>query len=189
MRRRRFLKTVSAAPLAWVEPGLADGHGSFAISSAPTERATLSAEQWLSLEVIQDHLLPSEPDNPGAPGAREVNATAYLDRAMAVPGFDAQQRALILDGVGWLDELSRVRVGMPFRSAAPASREDLLHEVAATPAGERWLSSLIGFTLEALLADPLYGGNPRGIGWNWLDHDPGQPRPTPDNLFGKLGRG
>ena len=52
----------------------------------------------------------------------------------------------------------------------------------------RWLSTLITYTLEALLSDPLYGGNTNGIGWKWLGHDPGNPRPSADKIYGRLGR-
>jgi gluconate 2-dehydrogenase gamma chain len=187
MKRRSLLASFSFAPVAGLAgplPGAATGG-----DPVPAERATFSAGQWLILAAVQDHLLPTEPANPKAPGAREVNATAYLDRALAVQGFDADSRALILQGIGWLDDLAREEHQAAFHELGPGVREDLLHRIADTSAGERWLSSLIGYTLEGLLADPLYGGNPGGIGWAWLDHDPGRPRPTPANIFGALGRG
>jgi gluconate 2-dehydrogenase gamma chain len=52
--------------------------------------------------------------------------------------------------------------------------------------GYRWLSLNLLNIFEALLADPIYGGNPNEIGWRWLEHTPGFPRPTPDNMYGKL---
>jgi gluconate 2-dehydrogenase gamma chain len=32
----------------------------------------------------------------------------------------------------------------------------------------------------------VYGGNPDGIGWRWLGHVPGYPRPPADKVAGKL---
>lgn len=189
MRRRAFLKHLSLAPAgAAVGAAMAQGQSGVGLASVPAQRATLSPDQWLTLAAVQGHLLPSEPDNPNAPGAMEVHATAYLDRTLAVPGFDVDVRALILNGVGWLNDLATEHHQVPFTELSPETREDLLHQIAATRAGERWLSNLISYTLEALLADPLYGGNPDGIGWAWLGHDPGLPRPTPANMYGKLGR-
>jgi gluconate 2-dehydrogenase gamma chain len=183
MKRRELLGSVSAAPaLGLVRPSIGR-EGSE--PDVPSQRAILSAAQWRTLAAVQDHLLPSEPE---APGAREVHATYYLDRALAVPGFDADIRRRILDGIGWLDELAQQRHRTAFPRLEPGPREDLLRQVARTGAGERWLSTLITYTVEALLADPLYGGNPDGIGWAWLGHDPGLPRPTPDNIHGRLGR-
>ena len=190
MKRRDLLKILGMAPAAGVaaaapvEPPVP---GDF--NGVPEERSTFSAEQWRIIAAVQDHLLPSEPHNLTAPGAREVRATAYLDRTLAVPGFDPATRAFILQGVGWLDDLARERHKTAFPELDPGTREDLLRQTADSEPGERWLSNLITYTLEALLADPLYGGNPGGIGWTWLGHDPGLPRPTPANIHGRLGRG
>ena len=49
--------------------------------------------------------------------------------------------------------------------------------------GGRWLRELIHYILEALLSDPVYGGNPGGIGWRWLEHRPGYKRPSPQQRY------
>ena len=36
-------------------------------------------------------------------------------------------------------------------------------------------------TLSSL--DPVYGGNPDGIGWKWLMHPPGFPRPPKGKTY------
>ncbi len=177
MKRREFLKGTSVA----LATGIPLARGNVADAPAP-QGETFSSDQWAVIECVQDHLLPSEP---GAPGARDVRAVAYLDRTLADPKFDPDVKGFILKGIGWLNEIAEER---PFHLIEPAQREDILRQIAASGAGERWLSTLITYTLEALLADPLYGGNPGGIGWKWLEHDPGQPRPRPDKIYGKLGR-
>lgn len=179
MKRREFLEATSAAFAAGPSLGRA------AERAARAAGATFDAGQWGVIESVQDHLLPSEPD---APGARDVHATAYLDRTLADPKFDPDIKGFILKGIGWLEEIAEGREGRSFPLIEPARREELLQQIATSGAGERWLSTLITYTLEALLADPLYGGNPGGIGWKWLGHDPGRPRPTPDKIYGRLGR-
>lgn len=146
---------------------------------------TLTQAQWSTIEAVQDHLLPSEPD---APGARDLNAIAYLDRTLADPGFDPDVRGFVLKGIGWVDEIAQEQEGLAFHQIEHARREDLLRQIASRGAGERWLSTLITYCIEAMLADPLYGGNQNCIGWKWLGHDPGQPRPTPDKIYGRLGK-
>ena len=37
---------------------------------------------------------------------------------------------------------------------------------------------MVTLLFEALLLDPLYGGNKEEKGWKWLNHTPGFPRPT-----------
>jgi gluconate 2-dehydrogenase gamma chain len=182
MKRRDFLK---ASSLAALSPGMPIARTSDAEDVGKVSGQTFNRAQWSIIEAVQDHLLPSEAD---APGARDLNATAYLDRTLADPKFDPDVKGFILNGIGWLEEISREQETLSFGQVEPAKREDLLRRIAGSGAGERWLSTLITYSLEAMLADPLYGGNPDGIGWKWLDHDPGRPRPTPDKLYGRLGK-
>ena len=179
MKRRSFLKTSGVGALALGSPL------PFADSAALSGGQVLNPDQRQLISTVQDHLLPSEPD---APGAQDINATGYLDRTLSDPQFDPEVKSFILNGVGWLEEVAVEQEKRPFFSIEPAGREDLLRQIAGSRAGESWLSTLVTFTLEALLADPLYGGNPDGIGWKWLGHDPGQPRPTSDKIYGRLGR-
>lgn len=180
MKRREFLRSASAAlsagPFTLRAEGLAD---------TAVRGASFDGAQWSCIETVQDHLFPSES---GAPGSREIAATAYLDRALADPKFDPDVKGSIFDGIGWLEDIAVKEDGRAFHAMEPARREELLQQIARSDAGERWLSTLITYTLEALLADPLYGGNPGGIGWKWLGHDPGKPRPAPDKIYGRLGR-
>ena len=182
MKRRDFLTGTSLATLsAGVQFAPAASEGGNTTFSA----LTFSPSQWTTIEVVQEHLLPSEPD---APGASDCSATAYLDRSLSDPKFDPDVKGFVLNGIGWLEEIAERQEGQPFGQIQPAKREDLLRQIARSSAGERWLSTLITYSLEALLADPLYGGNPGGIGWKWLGHDPGQPRPTPNKIYGRLGK-
>jgi len=183
MKRRDFLQGTSLVALAAGVPAPVAGDDGAGAPTLPGQ--TLSTSQWSSIAAVQDHLLPSEPD---VPGARELNATVYLDRALADPKFDPDVKGFILEGIGWLEEISREQEALPFHKVEPARREDLLRQIARSGAGERWLSTLITYCLEGMLADPLYGGNPGGIGWKWLGHDPGHPRPTPDKIYGRLGK-
>jgi len=180
MKRREFLSSVSLVLAA--SPLTPSAHASDHVTSGGS---SLDREQWTCIEAIQDHLLPSEP---GAPGSRDITATAYLDRALADPKFDPEVKEFIFNGIGWLQEIAGQEEDRLFHLVEPDRREDLLQQIARSEAGKRWLSTLVTYTLEALLADPLYGGNPDGIGWKWLSHDPGRPRPTPDKLYGRLGR-
>ena len=45
---------------------------------------------------------------------------------------------------------------------------------------------ILTYLLQALLTDPVYGGNPNGVGWKWLHHQPGFPRPPKDETYFKL---
>ena len=181
MKRRTFLGGATATVAAGVAPmgTRADGGG------ATQTRLTFDQDQWATIQAVQDHLLPAEPN---APGSRDIHALSYLDRTLADPKFDPDVRGFILNGIGWLEAIAQITEARPFHQVAPAGREELLRQIADSSAGERWLSTLVTYTLEALLADPLYGCNPQGIGWRWLDHHPGNPRPKPAKIYARLGR-
>lgn len=182
MKRRDFLKGTSLAALSVSSPSTRATARS--VTQKPSGKV-LDQAQWAAIEAVQDHLLPSEPD---APGARDLNATAYLDSTLADPGFDPDVKGFLFKGIGWLEEIAQDQEGLSFHQVDPAKREDLLRQITGSGAGERWLSTLITYCVEAMLADPLYGGNPNGIGWKWLGHDPGQPRPMPNKIYGRLGK-
>lgn len=149
--------------------------GGIAALFAPARGLAKTADPWPVLAAVQDRLFPSEPH---APGAREIRALAYLQGVVADPRGDRDEQRFILKGVDWLEALSRQRHKASFVDLDPARRDEVLREVAATDQGDNWLSTLLYYLCEALLADPVYGGNPDGIGWTWLGHRPGFPRPS-----------
>ena len=161
------------------------GAGGLAALFAPLagSAAALGIDPWSTLAVLQDHLFPSEPD---APGAREIQALAYLRQVVADPRGDPDEQRFILKGVEWLEGLARQRHQGGFADLDAERRELVLREVASTPKGDNWLATLMLYLCEALLADPVYGGNPGGVGWAWLAHRPGFPRPTPDRRHDRL---
>ena len=159
--------------------------GGLATLFAPIGSLAVSADPWPVLAAVQDHLFPSES---GAPGAREIQALAYLQGVLADPGGEPETQRFLLMGVDWLEDLARGRYQASFVDLAAVRRERLLRQVAASEQGENWLSTVLLYVCEALLTDPVYGGNPDGIGWAWLAHQPGVPRPVPDKRYGMLKR-
>jgi len=140
----------------------------------------LTAAQWRLIEAVQAHLFPSEAD---APGAAEINALGYLRFVLSMPGPEAREAAeLIAAGATRLARLCR-RQGRAFQDMDEADREALLRRFEQSPEGSHWLTEILGYIFEALLTDPVYGGNPGGIGWRWLDHRPGFPRPPADKRY------
>jgi gluconate 2-dehydrogenase gamma chain len=129
---------------------------------------------------VQAHLFPAEP---GAPGAAQIQALGYLRATLEIPSFDAAERSAVLDGAGEIERLAQTQVGRSFAELAEPEREAVLRAYEATDAGRRWLAGILGYLLEALLGAPAYGGNPDGIGWRWLEHNPGFPLPTPAKRY------
>ena len=175
--RRQFVKGLSALSAGILLP---------IKSSATTTAQPVSQPSqapWPTIAAVQEQLFPAEPDSPGA---RDINATTYLKNLLEESTFDRTEREFILHGPNWLNELATTNHGMPFTQLTTTQQEQLLQRIASSQAGENWLSLLLLYIFEALLSSPIYGGNPDGIGWRWLEHNPGFPQPTLANSYKKL---
>lgn len=145
----------------------------------------LDQDPWKTIAEVQAHLFPGTED---APGAADIQAAVYLRNAIEDPGADGEDKEFIFNGVGWLNDLTREKYQRPFTALNEQEREIVLREIEQSKAGRNWLSTLLTYLLEALLADPVYGGNPNGIGWRWLEHQPGFPLPPENKAWHRLGK-
>ena len=143
----------------------------------------LDTDPWKTLAAVQEHLFPATED---APGADDIQAILYLRNTLENPLADEEHRTFVFDGVGWLNELAQENHQRPFTALPEAQRETLLRTIEESRAGRRWLSKLLTWILEALLSDPVYGGNPNGVGWKWLEHQPGFPEPPANKTWYRL---
>lgn len=177
--RRRFLKLLVAAAASYPLASLADKRKNPAIDLKTID------EPWQTIAAVQEHLFPSEDKSPGA---SDINALQYLKNMLTAPDMDEDERQFIINGEKWLNQLSLQIHSKKFIDLDTETREQILRKIEQSRAGENWLSTQLTYILEALLSDPVYGGNPNGIGWTWLQHQPGFPTPSTDKMYYKLGR-
>jgi len=183
LSRRSFLLTggvaLSAGAAVVTAPlTLAD------LATPETVQPGFTAKQEQILAAVTEHLFPKGSDSPGA---TDINAVAYLQSAIFRPDFAAGTRNFIINRTQTLHEASMERFDLAFDEIEPPQRETLLRYVAdRTRWGENWISLLLSYVLEALLSDPVYGGNPDEIGWKWLEHRPGFPRPPANKMYTRL---
>ena len=137
--------------------------------------APLDQRQFKIIRKVQDILFPSEGDGPGA---LEVNADKYLVWVLNDPLLDSKERNYVIKYINQLDKSAKDGYGASFLELSKKEREENIAFIAKESWGKKWLSRILTLIFEALLLDPIYGGNPNNIGWNWLGHHPGQPRPT-----------
>ena len=145
----------------------------------------LEESPWPLFDAVQQHLFPSEP---GAPGAHEINALGYLQSALARHDYDAvEDNNFLIAGAQFL----RKRIALDYGGRRideldDDERETALRKMAGSTDGANWISIILYYVLEALLGDPVYGGNVDGIGWKWLDYTPGFPRPPEGKRYFEL---
>lgn len=150
------------------------------VRAAKSYAAALPEDPWLTLAVVQEHLFPPETDSPGA---KEIKAIEYLRNVIADPAIDPDEKEFIMKGVKWLDDLALERHKAVFVRLPQLQQSTLLQQITKTTSGKNWISKLLSYLFEALLSDPVYGGNPHGIGWKWLGHQPGYPRPPMNKRY------
>jgi len=176
--RRHFLKSAA---------------GMGVLASLPTfnlnakAQASLSelvkADPWLTLDATLNQLLPSSATGPSA---KEIQATAYLHQVMTVHPTEQDEKEFILKGVGWLNGYANSEKSANFAQLNFSDKEQLLRGISQSRAGQNWLNTLLGYIFQAMLAPPSYGGNPNGIGYQWLEHQAGFPLPEKGQRYFEL---
>lgn len=150
---------------------------------ANVEVADLSKEPWLTLNATLEHLLPSSPTGPGA---KELQAIHYLYNVINQQPIEDDEKQFIENGVGWLNGYTSGKLEKNFVALSNDDKELSLRAISKSRAGENWISTLLSYLFEAMLAPPAYGGNPKGIGWQWLKHKAGFPLPDEGKKYYQL---
>lgn len=185
MDRRSFLTTsagsmlVASAPFLFATNSWADAKETI-IHSKKITGTGLNRRQWKTIVAVQEHLFPSEKNSPGA---SDVNAKAFFYAVLSDANRDDEDRKLVKEGLITLQDICWKKYKQTFIELKHGLREEALRAFEKTANGTAWLMTVLGYIFEALLTDPVYGGNPDGIGWKWLDHQPGFPRPTIDKRY------
>ncbi len=169
-----------AAGVLWWD-GLLLG-GARRIEAAPpgSPPRALDERTWATLAAAQDRLVPS---TPGAPGAASTNAIGYLDAALASPDVPERSKELIRRGAAHIDRAARWYRKERFADLSPMQQDAILRSLERDlRIGIPWLRTMLIYTLEGYLGDPVHGGNANEAAWTWLGHRPGTPRPTTPHL-------
>jgi gluconate 2-dehydrogenase gamma chain len=175
LSRKQFIRSMAMGGIMAQTPFFKlVGQGGF------NKNSILSEKQQAIVSSVQEILFPND-DN--GPGASEINALEYLLWVLADAEKDTDEVNYLIDGIGWTDETAEEEFSKNYLDLAKSEREQLVELISKEGWGESWLSMVLTLIFEALLCDPHYGGNPESIGWKWLEHDPGQPRPTSDLLY------
>ena len=178
LNRREFLRQTGAAALLMGLMSCKPAHLKISGNQQLTE---LSTHHKSVLDAVTMQLFP---DDGNGPSARDVNALSYLQWALQDPdNIEDGDNEFIIKGIGWLEDLSTQTQSDSFAKLSNEQQSKILNQIAEFNAGENWLSLLIYYLMEALLLDPVYGGNPNSVGWQWLEHQAGFPRPPTNKTY------
>jgi gluconate 2-dehydrogenase gamma chain len=184
--RRQFLQTSLVAGLAMATPIWVSLSGcqSVALQKRPFRlRDEFTEADKRLLASIQEHLFPTEDDSPGA---NSLQAMEYLLKTFEHGGLSMSDWAFLRWGLHQISAMARDLYYQPFENLHASGRERLLRTLESSEEGSRWIGFNLQILMEALLSDPVYGGNPREIGWVWLGIQPGHPRPSVGKRYYEL---
>src|SRR4051794_7562645 len=115
------------------------------------------------------------PADSSTPGAIDLGAVEYLDRALA--GIYRNRRETYRLGLKALDDVAQGRHEAIFADLCSSDQDQLLLELEAGTLENFQAPTQIGFfellrvhLLEGLFSDPLHGGNRDKQGWKFLRH-------------------
>ncbi len=183
LNRRSFMLRSSGGFAATTLPLLSPLAHSQTLQMSNALVDQFSQDDWRTIALVQNHFFPSEDD---APGAVEINALTYLRNFLSNPSTDPIDIKFILTGTHRLVELLRTKhsnKNIMLSDLSIKEREIILREFEQVSEGQRWLLIVLNYVLEACLTDPVYGGNPNGIGWKWLEHRAGDPHPPMNKRY------
>jgi gluconate 2-dehydrogenase gamma chain len=167
LARRAFLKAAVAAGAAWATADLVDVEDALAFAgqqtspSAAARTSTLTPPQAEVVAALVSRIIPAVD---GRPGAREVGALYFIDRALST--FNAPQHRLYVEGITDLDRRAQAKAAAiaGFAALTPAQQDEVIREIEATP----FFQAIRVDTIVGTFALPSWGGNRDYLGWHML---------------------
>ncbi len=125
-------------------------------------------------------------DTDKIPTIDELNVVDYCLWVLQDKYVDQEENQYLISGLNWTDETAIENYEKHFEKLDKKEKVELLEEIIKSDWGKDWMSKLVSLMFEAMLADPIYGSNPNDLSWEWLNHNPGQPRPSRKNDYNAL---
>ena len=139
------------------------------------DSSVLNIDNEKILISVQNILFPNDVNGPGA---YDVKAHEYLKWWLTDARIDPDEQQYVRNGLKWVDETAQETHQQHFLKLSKQQQVDLIYQISQETWGESWLSVMLTYIFEAMISDPIYGYNQNEIGWSWLNHQAGVPRPT-----------
>jgi len=108
----------------------------------------------------------------------QIETSNYISIILHHERVTKEDKIFLKNGVKWLNEASASMYKKTYTKLLFQERQELLHAIVQKEWGESWLHTVMTYLFEAMLGDPIYGGNNNEAGWKWLSFEGGLPRPT-----------
>lgn len=156
MKRRQFIATSALVGLS-------------ATLNSKETRKDEEPSTWVILDEVFQILFPKTEN---MPSAKEFNAIGFLREVSSHDSFDENDKELVFQGAKDFNN------SFPeFLISNQEQKEIFVQRANQSSYGQEWLNKVIYYGIEAMLSDPIYGGNVNEIAWKSLRHETGKPQP------------
>lgn len=124
-----------------------------------------------TIAVVQNDLFPKATE-------LKINTVNYISIILHHSRVTQEDKTFLKNGVKWLNETAVEMYQTTYTKLSSSKRQEVLNAISKTQWGESWIYNMMTYIFEAMLGDPIYGGNNSEAGWKWLAFSGGQPRPT-----------
>ncbi len=140
-------------------------------------------EEMQNIYALQNVLLPEEGYGPSA---AQMNAHQYFVWSLSDKHLPTSEKDYFVSKSIACFDLCKEQMGKSFHKLQPVEMENFLLKNMSENWFESYISKMITVIFEATLLDPIYGGNIDEKGWEWLEHLPGNPRPTEQTKYPEI---
>lgn len=178
--RRKFVKNLILSSVAIQMPWIQSCTSTEYNIPIPNNIDPLTKTSFLNLHRVLDILFP---DDGNGPGATQLKTSHYFLWTVNDSNIDPSTRTFLLDKLERLNEEVQHYYKSDFYKLDSSQQEEFIEELSSLKWSKNWLSYLLTLTFESLILDAQYGVNPENVGWEWLGHYPGFPRPKKEQLY------
>ncbi len=107
----------------------------------------------------------------------QSNSALYMLKILNHSKISNSNKQFIRNGVKWLNEESVALYGNTYTTLSFEKRQDVLKRISQVRWGESFIYTMLQYIMESILGDPIYEINKDELGWAWLEHKTGYPRP------------
>jgi len=106
-----------------------------------------------------------------------IKTASYMNIVFNHSRISDADKTFLKNGVKWLNEEAVKMYKKEYAKLSALPRQKVLASVTQTEWGNSFVYDVMNYMFEAMLGDPVYGGNNNEAGWKWLRFEGGKPRP------------
>ncbi len=167
LNRRTFVKATGSAVIFLSLPSI--------VSVISCKKSSASIDNEKLLRLLADTIFPSLPDQ--SPRVEEIGFIHHLHFYLSDPNNDPDLKKLLLERTKKF-KIYLEHSKLNFEKLSFNERTTLITKlIDRKPWMKKLVSQLENIIFESCFLDPHYGVNKNKIGWKWVNHSYGKPRP------------